>query len=305
MDGFLPKRVLVPVDFTDTSTVALAAARRFAAGYGAEILALFADTFVPPIAYADIPVGWYDENLGEMKNAASTRLVDYLREHIGDAARWEATVMADTPVHAILKSANEWKADAVVMGTHGWSGWRRALLGSVAESVLHELDVPVITVRHRAEEPAEDRGRMKRLLCPVNYSDVAHDAMVVAGSVADAFDGEIYVVHVVEAGRNEPHEGDLEALREWIPHDIRHRCLYKELVVAGHAAETVIDLASKLETDMIVIGAQHRRFVDTTVLGTTTERILRHSHCPVMTVIRKVGVPGAAKGAEKTAEMIR
>ena len=109
------------------------------------------------------------------------------------------------------------------------------------------------------------------------------------------------LVHVVEAGRNEPHEGDLEALRAWIPHDIRHRCLYKELVIRGHAAETVIDLAQKLETDMIVIGAQHRRFVDTTVIGTTTERILRHAHCPVMTVIRKVEAsPKADRASERT-----
>ncbi len=301
MDNFLPKRILVPIDFTDTSTVALSTARRFASGYGAEMLALFADSFVPPIAYADIPAGWYDENLGELKNAASTRLVAYMREHVGDAVRWEARVMTDTPVHAILETVGEWHADTVVMGTHGWSGWRRALLGSVAESVLHELDVPLVTVRHRAEAPAEDRGHGRRLLCPVNYSDVAHDAIVVAGSMAETFDGEIYVVHVVEAGRNEPHEGDLEALRAWIPHDIRHRCLYKELVIRGHAAETVIDLAQKLETDMIVVGAQHRRFIDTTVIGTTTERILRHAHCPVMTVIRKVEAsPKADRASERT-----
>jgi nucleotide-binding universal stress UspA family protein len=146
----------------------------------------------------------------------------------------------------------------------------------------------VLTVRHRAEAPAEEHGRMKRLLCPVNYSDVAHDAIVVSGAMAEAFDGEIYVVNVVESGRNEPHEGDLDALRTWIPHAIRHRCLYKELVIRGNAAETIIDLAQKLETDMIVVGAQHRRFVDTTVIGTTTERILRYAHCPVMTVVRKV-----------------
>jgi len=288
MDRFSPKRVLVPVDFTPTSTVALAAARQLTSGYGAEMLALFADTFVPPIAYADIPIGWYDENLDEMKNAASARLVTYLREHVGDAARWEARVVTDTPVHAILRTVKEWNADAVVMGTHGWSGWRRALLGSVAESVLHELEIPILTIRHRTEAPAETHARMKRFLCPVNYSDVARDAIVVAGSLAESFDGEIYVVHVVEANRHEPHEGDLDALREWIPHDIRHRCLYKELVIRGNAAETVIDLANKLDTDMIVVGAQHRRFVDTTVIGTTTERILRHSSCPVMTVIRKV-----------------
>jgi nucleotide-binding universal stress UspA family protein len=301
MESFSPKRVLVPVDFTDTSTVALAAGRRLAEAFNAEMLALFADTFVPPIAYADVPVGWYDENLGEMKTAATTRLVSYMREHIGEAARWEARVVTDTPVHAILATAKEWNADAVVMGTHGWTGWRRALLGSVAESVLHELDVPILTIRHRTEEPAGNADRMKRILCPVNYSDVARDAIVVAGSIAEALDGEIYVVHVVEAEKNEQHEGDLETLREWIPQNIRHRCLYKELVIRGHAAETVIDLANKLESDLIVVGAQHRRFVDTTVIGTTTERILRHAGCPVMTVVRKIDAPRATtRAAEKT-----
>ncbi|MBI2213790.1 MAG: universal stress protein [Acidobacteria bacterium] len=289
MNSFSPHRILVPVDFTDTSTVALATARRLAEGYDAEMLALFADTFVPPIAYADVPVGWYDENLDELKGAATTRLVSYLREHVGEVAKWEARVVTDTPVHAILATANEWNADLVVMGTHGWSGWRRVLLGSVAESVLHELDVPIVTIRHRDGEPATGINGIKRLLCPVNYSEVAREAIAVAGSIAEAFDGEIYVVHVIEAERTEPHEGDLDALREWIPHEMRHRCLYKELVIHGHAAEMVIDLAAKLESDMIVVGAQHRRFVDTTVIGTTTERILRHAGCPVITVVRKVG----------------
>jgi nucleotide-binding universal stress UspA family protein len=166
--------------------------------------------------------------------------------------------------------------------------------------VLHELDVPIVTIRHRTEEPADGANRMRRLLCPVNYSDVARDAIVVAGSIAEAFDGEIYVVHVVEAERNEPHEGNLDSLRDWIPHEIRHRCLYKELVIRGNAAETVIDLAAKLESDMIVIGAQHRRFVDTTVLGTTTERILRHAGCPVMTVIRKAEAPRPTARAKES-----
>lgn len=304
MNSFSPKRVLIPVDFSDTSTVALAAGRQLAETFNAEILALFADTFVPPIAYADVPIGWYDENLGEMKAAATTRLATYLREHLGESARWEARVVTDTPVHAILSTAKEWNADAVVMGTHGWSGWRRALLGSVAESVLHELDVPILTIRHRTEEPATAPNRMKRLLCPVNYSDVARDAIVVAGALAEKFDGEIYVVHVMEADRNEPHEGDLDILREWIPPHVRHRCLFKEIVIKGHAAETVIDLANKLECDMIVVGAQHRRFIDTTVIGTTTERILRHARCPVMTVVRNVDTPKEPALSEEKATTV-
>jgi hypothetical protein len=50
---------------------------------------------------------------------------------------------------------------------------------------------------------------------------------------------------------------------------------------------------------MIVLGAQHRRFIDTTVIGTTTERILRHARCPVMTVVRKVEAPKTPARAEE------
>ena len=58
MKAIKPDRILVPVDFTETSTVALRAAQRFATKFGAQILALYADSFLPPVAYADIPFTW-------------------------------------------------------------------------------------------------------------------------------------------------------------------------------------------------------------------------------------------------------
>ncbi len=304
MTTFKPSRILVPVDFTETSTVAFRAAQNFATRFDAEILALFADSFLPPVAYADIPVTWYSENLEEMKNMALNRLVEYAKQNAAPGTKWEARVAADTPVHAILNIAHTYGADMIVMGTHGYSGWRRALLGSVTESVLHEIDIPVLTVRHRADAPTGGAAKLTRILCPVNYSDVARDALIRAGAIADAFDAEIYVLNVVEAAHHEPHEGEMDELREWIPHEVRHRCSYKELVIHGHAAETVLDLAHKLETDLIVLGAQHKRFADTTVIGTTTERIIRHAYCPVLTVVRKVGASPERTGDQVTAESL-
>lgn len=285
------RTVLLPVDFGDTATVAARAASRMAEALDATIVALYADSFLPPVAYADIPVAWYSENVEELKTAAAEKLGAFLREHVSPEVTLEARIVADTPVHAILSIATTEPIDMIVMGTHGRSGWKRALLGSITESVLHEANVPVLTIRHSEAEPFQGGLGVKRILCPVNYSEVARAALARAVELADAFDAEIYVVHVVEADRHGEHEGELEELRTWIPSEFRHRCCYKELVVHGHAAEQVIDLSTKVDADMIVIGAQHRRFVDSTVIGTTTDRIVRHSPCPVLTVIRPVASP--------------
>lgn len=285
------RTILLPIDFGDTATVAARAASRMAEALDASIVALYADSFLPPVAYADIPVAWYSENVDELKTAAGDKLSTFLRENVSKAVTVIPRIVADTPVHAILSITNTEPIDMIVMGTHGRSGWRRALLGSITESVIHEADVPVLTIRHSEAEPFPGDGAVRRILCPVNYSDVARAALARAVEIGDAFDAEIYVVHVVEASRHGEHEGEVEELRSWIPSEFRHRCCYKELVIHGHAAEQVIDLAAKIEADMIVLGAQHRRFVDSTVIGTTTDRVIRHAQCPVLTVIRPVGAP--------------
>jgi nucleotide-binding universal stress UspA family protein len=60
---------------------------------------------------------------------------------------------------------------------------------------------------------------------------------------------------------------------------------YKELVLTGRPAETIIEFAHTVGADLLVIGAQHRRFFDDTVIGTTSERLIRHSSTPVLTVV--------------------
>jgi nucleotide-binding universal stress UspA family protein len=56
-------------------------------------------------------------------------------------------VQTGTPATAITKAAKDWPADLIVIGSHGRSGMRRALLGSVAEGVMRNAPCPVLVVR--------------------------------------------------------------------------------------------------------------------------------------------------------------
>jgi nucleotide-binding universal stress UspA family protein len=185
-------------------------------------------------------------------------------------------VIEAAPAEAIRRSAEEAGADLVVMGTHGRSGFHRLMLGSVAERVLRESDVPVLTVRGGGPP-------VRNILCPVNRSDAARGAFAAATELARLAGARLTALHVREPGAAD----SIEDLCAWLKPPQPVECQVRELDRAGEAAREILKLASEQACDLLVVGSQHRRFFDSTVIGSTTARVVRHAPCPVLTVIAK------------------
>ncbi len=285
MEPFQPKKILVPTDFSDLSTRALEYAKRIAERFESHLKIIYADRFGPP-DYLEIPPE-YMEGLPALKEEVEKRLQEWVREHLPHGLTVDASVVADFPVPAILSVSRSEDVDLIVMGTHGRSGWRRALLGSVTEPVLRASERPVLTVLAPEDDSSQDVS-ISRVLCPVNFSEVAHLALDHASALACAFDAELVILHVLESPEQVEQADVLEQLQGWIAPEIRDRCDYHELVLSGHPAEQTLEFAKQTGVDLITIGAQHRKFFDTTVIGTTTEKITRHAYCPVLTVSRRL-----------------
>jgi nucleotide-binding universal stress UspA family protein len=111
----------------------------------------------------------------------------------------EAVVREGNTAGEILEQATSMKADLLVIGTHGRSGFERVVLGSVAEKVLRKATCPVLTVPKRVPD-AVPAGPVlyKRILCPVDFSDSSLNALKYAMSMAQEADGQLTVLHVVE-----------------------------------------------------------------------------------------------------------
>jgi nucleotide-binding universal stress UspA family protein len=184
-----------------------------------------------------------------------------------------------SPFAAIPEVAAETGANLVAMGTHGRSGWRRALLGSVAETVVRETIVPVLTVRHASQSA----GSFARILCPVNFTAVSRQALEDAWVLATACDAEVLVAHVVE----QHVDGGEARFREWCPDSIESRLEYRELQLGSEPAHHILELATAERCDLIVIGANRRRTSDVTVVGTTTESLTRNAEMPVLVVAHR------------------
>ena len=288
MELFQPKLILCPTDFSEPATLALYYGKHLADCFNGSLVVLYADSFSPPPYFTSGQVEDLAKEIGRFKGAAHEYLTHYVSEHIGGSSKVEMVVAENQTVPAILLAAKEKKADMIVMGTHGRSGINRLILGSVTEKVLHETDRPVLTVREKKGAAELSRVSVQQVLCPINFTKVALKALEHATAISKCFEAELLVLHVIESHSTDIKETDEHGrLCAWIPDDIRSRCNLKEIVRRGDAAEQITEVASSAGCDIIVLGAQHKRFHDTTVIGTTTIRVARHAPCPVLTVIRK------------------
>jgi len=279
MNPNLFERILVPTDLSAFDDLAVRYALLFNERLGSKIT-LFHAQEISWLA-AEHPAGYYFENPMEAKEELQARLADYARRMTPETAR-VATIFADSdPVAGILRAADETHADLIVMATHARSGFRRAVIGSVTESVLHHAKRPVITVAPRLLA-VDQSVRLRTILCPVNFSGVARAALEQATALAESFDAELIVLHVAESGIS-----SVEPLfAQWVDPLLRDRTRYRQIVVKGDAAPRVLEVADQVDADLLVVGAQHKFLHDATVLGTTTEHITRFARHAVMTVMQ-------------------
>ncbi|MFZ0963246.1 MAG: universal stress protein [Terriglobia bacterium] len=286
MNNFAPKRILCPVDFSEHSATALRVAGGIAKAFESEVVVLHVQRLEAPVYFTVAQVRALKTQLRRSLRAAKQQVAAFASKHLTEAVKQTVLVMEDDPVAAILKTQQEVGADLIAMGTHGRGGLARVRLGSIAESVLHQAEVPILTVGPRVK-PALALEGMRRVLCAVNYTPSSQAALEHAAALAASAKAELTVAHIDEAPLGNSAQDALRRLCEWIPAAVRAHCTVKEVVKQGGAAEQIVAEAEKSHADLLVIGAQPRSFLGTVFLGSTTELVIRSAACPVLSVMGK------------------
>lgn len=272
------KRILCPVDFSELSAQALGHAVELAGKSGGLVTAVYASSFVAPPYFTAGRMQELEVQFQQSQEEARQALGEFVRKSLpAGAGPVEAMVVEATPGDGILATAASSAADLIVMGTRGRTGLERYWMGSVTERVLRLAQIPVLVFRESAVGPS---GGPSHVLCPVNNTALARRALKEAVELARSFSARLTIVHVEEDGTAVG--GDF---CQWVPEEMRGECEVKTVLVKGHAAEEIVRLARDEAVDLLVIGARHRRFSDTTVIGTTTARVVRHAPCPVLSIV--------------------
>lgn len=132
------KTILHPTDFSERSDCAFRLACALARDYKAKLVVVHAAT-MPMVGYPDGIILTASEDFRDEARA--------MLQKMNADVPMERLLKEGEPVTAIVDTAKACHADVIVMGTHGWTGVTRLLLGSVAEGVLRLAPCPVLTVK--------------------------------------------------------------------------------------------------------------------------------------------------------------
>jgi len=285
------KHIVVGVDFSRESELAAFEAVDLASRTGADVTLVYADyiedrpTMSSPMApdWAATVKAHADASLETLQNKFTDRGVKLARR-----------VAHEAPAEGLSKVAADVGADLVLTGTHGRTGFRRFLMGSVAEHTVRLCSCDVMVVRGGGDSEAGYR----RILVPTDFSDHAEKGlqraleMVAPGGSVDlvhfwqlplaATDGLAIHERVLEAERkhreSEAHK-DGKALLEKYKTD---HCELSFEVENGSAAHGIVDRAAVEGHDAIMLGSHGRRGFRRFVIGSVAETVVRHAPCSVL-----------------------
>lgn len=137
-------RVLIAVDGSAASFDAARAGFELAAALSANVTTVYA--VEPPVSYSD-QIGIPANELVQVAGRDDEDVVEALRRAVHVPEGTPHLVRVGHPADIVLQVARDWPADLIVIGSHGRRGLGRALLGSVAESVVRRTPCPVLVVR--------------------------------------------------------------------------------------------------------------------------------------------------------------
>ena len=293
--------ILCPVDLSEASAHALDHALAMARRYEAHVTVIEVSwAGLPPIAYpgsASMPTPplLLPQQLHELQE--ELRLFA-TRRSIGDV-KMDLVVREGAVVPSILGEARATGSDLIVIGTHGRSGFDHLFLGSVAEKVIRKADCAVMTVPPADATTAPARGG-RTIVCGVDFSPASLKAVDYARSIAHELQATVVLTHVVDWHTHGavPPEVELETaayrgrvegynelkLQALVSDDDRTWCQTEEHVAVGRPHEEIVRLARERDADFIVMGDHGRSALNLALFGSTTNQVVRHSRCPVLTV---------------------
>jgi universal stress protein A len=141
------KKILCPVDFSLPSYDGVKAAVELAQRFSAELILVNVIQPVQPAVAAGVPTTQTGRKYYlEIEDAARKSFEELIRSAIPEDVQVSTKILRGQPADEIIRECENENATAIVIATHGWTGWRRFVFGSVAEKVVRLARVPVVTI---------------------------------------------------------------------------------------------------------------------------------------------------------------
>jgi nucleotide-binding universal stress UspA family protein len=293
-------RIVVPLDHSDVSEAALPLAAYLAERRGIPMTLLHVLEMSPEFSAYVHGVSEVDA-LMELEQASQK----YLNELAAGIAGVEVdvAVLRGRPASQLVEYVDKLENPLVVMSSHGHSGFRRMMLGSVAARVVQTVAAPVMIVRATEEgSDVQVPSQIQRVVVPLDGSSFAEHALNATYELVTRKDIEIRLVRVPEiaaypatmygAASYEAVDAYMDAMRseaETYLTGIVERLKDHEGEISweireGAASVAILEAAKDFNADLIAMASHGRTGFRRFLMGSVAEQVLREAHVPVMLV---------------------
>jgi nucleotide-binding universal stress UspA family protein len=299
------KKVLFPTDFSELANHALPYAIKMAKIFKAELVMLHAVTIYehdpndPEHRFPSLKA--YSAEVRKLADGDFRVCVEKMGD-IGVTVKQEV-IQGISPHSAILEYIREaGDIGLIVMSTHGRSGLKHVLVGSVTENVMRYAPCPVLVVKqpeHEFIDPATGEVHLKKILFPIDFSKDSLEPLDLLKDIAALTNAEIIVFHAIDveippvyytSGMTSILQLDPK-LNERVKRKMQtgvgkqlkgHNVRYE--IGEGRATILIRSMAADEKIDLIVMGSAGSHGIGDFLFGSTAARVIQKAVCPVLVV---------------------
>jgi nucleotide-binding universal stress UspA family protein len=281
MKDYGVKRILVPVDFSETSGTALVNAIALAKLLKAE-LSLICVIEHKWHHFINILEGHIvSPTLLDIEMAVAKKM-NQMKERISKKFDLKAKIfVASGHVHAeVIKISEKEKIDLIVMGTHGVSEYNELFIGSTAQRVVTLSGIPVLTMQKECNKP-----RFKNILIPIDNSTHSREKVNIAILFGHLFGARIHILGLPDSkdkAELNKFNTKIESVEEIVSSTKLPRTT--TIVHGANLAKSAISYAYKNKCDLIIINTGHESRITGIFMGAFAQQIVNHSKIPVLSI---------------------
>jgi len=305
------KRILIPLDGSARAERAIPIAARIARALGGSVILL-------RVATAPVDTGKYSSTSGyveETVDADVTGATNYLENIAGlnelAGIKTEVKTLTGAIAPSILSAAQSFHVNIIVMCSHGYTGFKRWALGSVADKVTCHSPVPVFVLREGEPEPATADHQPVRALVAVDGSTLSEAVVEPAAYLAEALaestsqQGALHLLRVVDlpvSGGKFKSDAHIDTgLKEQVKHEdeeylatLVHRlseggdlahldlAITSSVEVDPDVAEAIVKKSEQEKFDFIAMATHGRGGVQDWAMGSVSKRVLHATMLPLL-----------------------
>ncbi len=285
---FEVNKIVIPIDFSETSRVALSHAANLSEKFNSKMFLMHAVTTSNFEVFPNLNMkSKYDE----IRAVAIEEL-----NNIGEEFRSRFNVEVDViikdgrPSNAIVNTAKEVEADMIVMGTHGVSGFEEFFMGSNAYRVVTASSIPTLTIQQTAKKTAYEH-----IFLPLDHSVHSIGKIAHAAYFAEAFGATIHLTALVsDEGKDYTPQINIKLKQAEEYFKNRGIKFITEIIAGDDVASMTIKQSQKINADLIFIMSGQQ--VSTGLfMGPYAQRLVNHSKIPIVSITPREIIPSFTK----------